>query len=45
MILGTNRLAVPSNSKYSVPQLKMMLREVASITGREISADEWNNLK
>ena len=45
MILGTNRLTVPSNSEYSVPQLKMMLREVASITGREILADEWNNLK
>lgn len=45
MILGTNRLAVPSNSEYSVPQLKMMLGEVASITGREISADEWNKFK
>ena len=46
MILGkTNRLTVPSNFEYSVPQLKMMLREVAEITGREISSDEWNNLK
>ena len=45
MILGSNRLTVPSNSEFSVPQLKMMLREVAAITGREISADEWNNLK
>ncbi len=43
--LGDNRLTVPSNSEYSVPQLKFMLREIAEIIGREISADEWNKLK
>ena len=43
--LGHNRLTVPANSEYSVPQLKFMLREIAGIIGREISADEWNKLK
>lgn len=45
MIFSTNRLTVPSNSEYSVPQLKMMMREVTEIIDREISAGEWNNLK
>ncbi len=38
------RLTIPSNSKYSVPQLRMMIREVEGIIEREISADEWNAL-
>ena len=45
MTIGQNRLTVPSNSEYSVPQLKMMVHEVAEIIGRDISADEWNKLK
>jgi hypothetical protein len=44
MTLANHRLTVPSNSEYSVPQLKMMLREVSIILGRDISADEWNDL-
>jgi hypothetical protein len=44
MIYGTDRLAIPSNSEYSVPQLKMMLAEVEKIFGRTISLGEWNNL-
>ena len=38
------RLTVPSNSEYSVPQLKMMLRETEEILSRTISVEEWNNL-
>jgi hypothetical protein len=45
MIMGQNRLTVPSNTEYSVPQLKMMLREVVEIIGRDITLSEWNNLK
>ena len=41
MILGQHRLAIPSNQEYSVPQLRMMLREVGEIVGRTISADDW----
>jgi hypothetical protein len=44
MIYGQNRLAIPSNSEYSVPQLKMMLREVEEIIERKITVVEWNNL-
>ncbi len=44
MVYSQRRLAVPSNAEYSVPQLRMLLREVAEIIGREITADEWNDL-
>jgi hypothetical protein len=45
LIFKDHRLTVPSNAEYSVPQLKMMVREVSEIIGRELTADEWNNLK
>lgn len=38
MIYGENRLAIPSNKEYSVPQLRMMVREVEVITRRKITA-------
>jgi hypothetical protein len=41
MVLSQKRLAVPSNSEYSVPQLRMMVREVENLLGREVPADEW----
>jgi len=44
MALKGHRLAIPSNAEYSVPQLRMMLNEVESITGRKISAEEWESL-
>lgn len=44
MIYEQNRLTVPSNKEYSVPQLRMMLREAEEIIERKITADEWNNL-
>lgn len=44
MVYKTHRLAIPSNSEYSIPQLKFMLKEVESIIERKISADEWNKL-
>jgi len=44
MIFAQCRLTIPSNSEYSVPQLKMMIREVEAILGREIGVEEWNNL-
>jgi hypothetical protein len=44
MVYSQRRLAVPSNAEYSVPQLRMLLREVTEIIGREITADEWNDL-
>lgn len=44
MVYENHRLTIPSNTEYSVPQLRMMLREVAEIIGREITADEWESL-
>jgi hypothetical protein len=44
MVHSQRRLAIPSNSEYSVPQLRMMIREIAGIVGREISGEEWGNL-
>ena len=44
MVYGQHRLAIPSNTEFSVPQLRMMLQEIAEIIGREIAADEWNSL-
>ncbi len=44
MIFEGHRLSIPSNSEYSVPQLRMMIAEVESIIGRSVSAEEWNHL-
>ena len=42
LIHGDRRLAVPSNEEYSVPQLRMMPREIEQILGRKITAEAWN---
>jgi len=44
MVHGRRRLAIPSNDEYSVPQLRMMLREVEAILGRPITAELWESL-
>jgi hypothetical protein len=44
MVLSQKRLAIPSNSEYSVPQLRMMIREVEAMRRREVTSDEWNIL-
>ena len=44
LIQGEFRLTIPSNEEYSVPQLRMMLRETAIILGREITLAEWGQL-
>ena len=44
MLFGNNRLTIPSNNEYSVPQLKLMLREVEEIIERKITVEEWNDL-
>jgi len=44
MVNENHRLSVPSNSDYSIPQLKMMISEVEIIMDRRLSADEWNDL-
>ena len=44
MILGQHRQTIPSNSEFSVPQIRMLVRQVESILGRSISLDEWDSL-
>ena len=44
MVYGQHRLAIPSNAEYSVPQLRMMIREVEAFLGCKITADEWTQL-
>jgi len=43
LVYKMNRLTIPSNDEYSVPQLNMMLREAESILGREIPLQEWES--
>jgi hypothetical protein len=44
MLICQNRPTLPSNAVYSVPQLRMMLREVGAMLRREITLDEWSGL-
>jgi len=44
MVYENHRLAIPSNSEYSVPQLRMMLNEIKAILDRSVTTDEWNSL-
>jgi hypothetical protein len=44
LVFQENRLTIPSNEEYSVPQLKMILHEVAIILAREIPLQEWEKL-
>jgi hypothetical protein len=44
LIFGPHRQTVPSNSDYSVSQLKMLLRQVETILERKISFEEWDAL-
>jgi hypothetical protein len=44
MTFAYHRQTIPSNDEYSVPQLRMMIKEIESIIGREVTASEWNNL-
>jgi hypothetical protein len=44
MLFRNYRLSIPSNAEFSVPQLRMMIREVESILVRTLDSDEWNRL-
>ena len=44
MIFGQHRQTIPTNSEFSVPQIRLLLRQVESILARQISLDEWNSL-
>ena len=44
LVYENHRLSVPSNPEYSVPQLKMMIREVEIVMDRRFSIEEWHDL-
>ena len=44
MIHEDHRLTIPSNTEYSVDQLRMMMAEVEAILSRPLTADEWSRL-
>jgi hypothetical protein len=44
MVYENHRLTIPSNKEYSPPQLRMMIREVERIIGREILVEDWESL-
>ena len=44
MVYQQHRLALPSNPEYSIPQLRMMIREAEEIIGHSITIEEWNGL-
>lgn len=44
MVYGQHRMAIPTNDEYSVPQLRMMIREVEGIIAGEITVERWNEL-
>ena len=41
MIYQNHRLSIPSNSEYSVPQLRFLIREIEAILEREITMSDW----
>lgn len=44
MVFQEYRLAIPSNDEYSVPQLKMLVREVEAVLARRLTVEDWNSL-
>jgi hypothetical protein len=44
MIYESHRLAIPSNTEYSIDQVRMMMAEVEAIFGRAVTVAEWSCL-
>jgi len=44
VVFGQKRLAIPSNPEYSIPQLRMLIREAEAVLGRNITLEEWSSL-
>jgi hypothetical protein len=44
MRYDTKVLTIPNNDEYSVPQLKMMIKELEKLIGRIITLEEWDEL-
>jgi hypothetical protein len=44
VVFAQKRLAIPSNPEYSVPQLRVLIREAEGILGRSLTLEEWSGL-
>ena len=44
LIIGQHRQTIPANTEYSVPQVRLLLRQVESILARPIALEEWDSL-
>ena len=44
MVFGQHRQTIPTNSEYSVPQVRLLCRQVESILARPVSVEDWNSL-
>ena len=44
MVFREHRQTIPTNSEYSVPQVRMLVRQVESILERPVSLEEWTSL-
>ena len=44
MIFGAHRQTLPANPEYSVPQIRMLVRQLETIIGRKIPVEEWEKL-
>jgi len=44
MAFSQHRQTIPGNAEYSVPQVRMLVRQVEAILSRTISLDEWDTL-
>jgi len=44
MVLAGRRQTIPNNAEYSVPQLRMLLRQIEGRLGRGLTLEEWESL-
>jgi hypothetical protein len=44
MIFGSHRQTIPIDTEYSVPQIRMLVRQVEAIIERKINLEGWERL-
>jgi hypothetical protein len=44
MVFGAHRQTIPANAEYSVPQIRMLVRQIETIMRRRIGVEEWEKL-
>ncbi len=44
MTFGARRQTIPTNAEYSLPQIRMLVRQVEAIIERKICPEDWERL-